>query len=831
MHFYPPRDRRNVALMVTSTRQAGAGPPSGAAARSAGWPVRSGPLPPLADCFSLRPETGLDTAYSFAPGSAVVLTHPAPPEGPSGRAAVGGTGKTQLAAAIALSAWRSGGVDLMAWVPAAGRDAVLTGYAQALIAAGLPGARATADAAAASFLGWLAKTGRPWLVVLDDVTDAGDLDGLWPAGAAGVVLVTTRLPAKALQGRDLKVLEVGTFSPREAVSYLTARLSEPGMRAGALDLATSLGCLPLGLTQASAVVAEGGADCRRYLAQFAGRARQMRAAQPGRQIGAVEVTWSLSLEVAEALSPPGTAGCALALLALLDPAGVPGAVLTSGAACRYICGRDDSGTQADETRVRRVLDSLSRAGLVTIDPASPSRTVQMHDLVQAAIRQAMTAAGFEQATAAAASALLQAWPPDGTEPFVAQALRDCTASLHRAAGDLMWAPQAHQVLLRAGQSLSSAGLTSLAVPFWRQLADGGRRVLGEAHPATLIARDGLAAAYLAAGRIPEAIAEHKQSLADRVQALGPDHPETLAACGTLARTCLDAGRAADAIPLYERALAGWERRSGAGHPETAAARGGLAAAYLSAGRLPDAIALLQRLYRDRAAALGPGHPETLAACGDLAAALHSGGRLKDAIPLYERALAGWERAEGPAHPDTMAVRASLAYAYRSAGRMKHALPVYERTLADRERVLGPDHPDTLASMANLASAYHTAHKLKQAVPLYEETLSRHERSNGPDHPGTLAARGNLASAYHSAGRLPHAIPLYEQNLRDYERVLGADHTSTLTARANLASAYCAVGRNPEAITLFERTLADCERLLPAGHPMTQTIRENLQATR
>ena len=89
---------------------------------------------------------------------------------------MGGTGKTQLAAALARSLWGSGGVDLLAWVPAASRDSVITGYAQAQAATGAleGGAAGTADtpeADADSFLVWLADTGRPWLVVLDDLAD------------------------------------------------------------------------------------------------------------------------------------------------------------------------------------------------------------------------------------------------------------------------------------------------------------------------------------------------------------------------------------------------------------------------------------------------------------------------------------------------------------------------------------------------------------------------------------------------------------------------------------------------------------------------------------
>jgi tetratricopeptide (TPR) repeat protein len=811
---------------LTMNRQVRADTPS----PSANWPVWAGAVPPLAEGFIARPETGFDAAHGLARGSTVVLGPPAkdaeagqPPAGPAG------TGKTQLAVAFARALWGAGEVDLLAWVPAASRDAVLTGYAEALGAAGLPGSGADAATAAGEFLAWTASTTRPWLVVLDDLADPGDLDGLWPGGPAGMVLVTTRLPASAVTGPGRRILEVGGYSPREALGYLAARLSEDaGMRSGALDLATDLGFLPLALAQAAAVVAGSRTDCRSYRARWADRTRQLPLAGASQDAVTVAATWSLSLDRADHLSPRGMAGQALALMALLDPAGVPGAVLTSRAACDYICGREATGTPVDESQVRSVYESLARVGVVTIDPESASRTVLMHGLVQDTIRQVIPPAMLEQVTPAAANALLEAWPADDPEPLVAQALRDGTASLHRAATGPLWATEMHPVLLRAGQSLDRAGLNGLAISYWQDMVSAVQ-ALGPAHASTPRARDGLAAAYLSAGHAAEAVGVYQQSLAEREQALGPDHPDTLATRGHLARACLDAGREGDAIALCESTLADRERVLGRDDPATLAARDDLVAAYLSAGRAQAATAMLQRTFDDRAAALGPHHPDTLTAEADLAAALHADGQHGEAVRMYERILTDRERAQGATHPDTMAARASLAYAYRSADRLKHALPVYERTLADREKVLGPDHPDTLTSLANLASAYHSAHKLKQATPLYEEALARHERSKGPGHPGTLTARGNLASAYHSAGRLAQAIPLYEQTLADYERLMGPDHTNTLTSRANLASAYHTVGRRAEAVTLFERTLADCERLLPTDHPMTQAISENLQA--
>ncbi len=482
------------------------------------WPVCSSAVPRLAASFSPRPESGFDVARGPAPGETVVLVPPTPPE------AMGGTGKTQLAAALARSLWGSGGVDLLAWVPAASRDSVITGYAQAQAATGAleGGAAGTADtpeADADSFLVWLADTGRPWLVVLDDLADLADLDELWPRGAAGRVLVTTRLPAAAVRAPGRRIREVGAFSPREALSYLTAELY-PDQRTGALDLVQDLGCLPLALAQASAVIADTGIDCRRYRQHFTGRQRQMAATGAGHREATVAATWSISLDRADATSA-GLARPAMALIALLAPGGVPGAVLTTQAARDFI-GRHATGQAADESQVGSVLDRLAGVGLVTIEPENSSRTVVMHSLVQATARQVIPPAMLERTAAAAAGALLEAWPHRDRDPLVAQALRDCTASLHQAAGELLWTPEAHPVLLRAGQSLDQTGRPSLAISYWRAMAGTSGRILGPDHAGTLLARDRLAAAYEAAGRPQDAIAALGQGLAEREQARGPD---------------------------------------------------------------------------------------------------------------------------------------------------------------------------------------------------------------------------------------------------------------------------------------------------------------------
>jgi tetratricopeptide (TPR) repeat protein len=790
------------------------------------WPVLSGLIPPLTESYIPRAETGLALADSLPPGQTAVLVtadDAARDLGP-----LGGTGKTQLAVAIAHTLWNRQAVDLLVWVTASGRDAVLTGYAQALLDVGAPDPRAGPQAAAAHFLTWLAETDRPWLAVLDDLADPAVLEGLWPGGASGRVVVTTDRPDTALRAPSPRVVQVGPFSRREGTNYLSARLhADRDQWAGAPDLAAELGFLPVALAQAGALMADTGIGCREYRTRIAER-RDGLTAPAGAFCSTVRATGALAIELADRLPPAGLARPALALAAMLDPNGIPGAVLTSQAACAFLTWFGKTAP-VDDIQARTAVYNLARLGLVTIDTTSAVRTVRTHTVVQSLTREGLSAAECEQAGQAAADALLQVWPRRGGQAALEQALRDCVARLRQATGRLLWSPECHPVLLLAGQSLDSAGLADPAMTYWQEMADTSQAVLGPGHPHTIFALDRLAAAYEACGRHADAVPVYERSLADREHGLGAEHPDTLAARSSLARAYRAAGRAGDAIRLAERSLAECERTRGPGDPATLAARADLAQAYLSAGLRGEAITAFERALAGNEQQLGLDHPDTLTARANLAHAYRAAGRAADAIPLFERALADRERVQGPDDPDTITARGSLAFAYRAAGRQRDAINAFKRTLTERERVQGPDHPDTITARGNLADTYHLAHKLKDALPLYERALADRERVQGPDHPDTLTARGNLASAYHSARKLNLALPLYERTLADYERVLGPDHPDTLAHRGNLGHAYHTAGRVTEALAVFERTLADCERALGPDDPLTRTARENYQA--
>ena len=226
-------------------------------------PVKlSGAIPPLAESFHQRPETGLDLRAGLYPGDTVVLTHGE--DTAATPAAQGGTGKTQMAVAFSHALWGARAVDALVWVPATSREAIVTGFARAARTVGAAGQPLPAEAAAGRFTGWLAHTRRPWALILDDLASLADLEDLWPAGLAGQVVITTGLPA-AIFPAGPRIAPVGGFSRREVLAYLSARLTDfPDQRAEALELGADLDGLPLALAQAAAVMTLNRLSCREY---------------------------------------------------------------------------------------------------------------------------------------------------------------------------------------------------------------------------------------------------------------------------------------------------------------------------------------------------------------------------------------------------------------------------------------------------------------------------------------------------------------------------------------------------------------------------------------
>jgi tetratricopeptide (TPR) repeat protein len=767
------------------------GAPDDPAARTQDGRIVSGSVPAPADCLTRRPQSGPASLDELPAGQCLVLA-PSPPG--AARDVPGGTGKTQLAALLARD-WLAAHDDgLLVWIDAASRDLVLSGYARAAAARpgdpagesghpglGTAGAGSATDAetTAARYLSWLASEDRPWLVVLDNLSDPADVDGLWPSGPSGRVLVSTLDAATVPESQRPVVFPVGPFSAHEALTYLMARLSaDPERRLGAIDVVDDLACDPLALAQASAAISASGVSCRDYRDMFAKRREEL-AGPGGMPPASKAVTWTLSVECADELTPGGTTQPLLVLAALLGSLGIPEQVLVSHAAAEFAASRAAGGAGLD--RVPPALAGLRASGLL----GAADGLVLMHQTVRAQVLAVTPEQVRADAARAAAGALLVVWPDGDEGAELGCALRGCVASLDEAAGEALWTGGSYRVLYRAGDSLDAAGLSGPALAHWHDVAAASERRLGAAHEDSLLAATRLASAALAAGRASDAVAIYQRVLEIQGRQFGPDHPRTIAARADYGTVLRHVGQTADSIVILEGVLAVGDRHRGV--------------------------------------------IDVLAVSDSLAAAYQAAGRQQEAIRLIERTLAERERRQGPDDPQTIRARRNLALACLAAGKTKDAIAHGRRAVSGAERVLGPDHPDTLDAVTALASAYHAARRLRDATALYERALVSLERVRGADAPETIGVRGNLASAYHSAGRLASALELYERTRADCQRVLGPDHPDTLAARANLAHAHYALGRVTEATALLRVTLADCERVLAPNDPLTEAVRDSLNA--
>ncbi|WP_370423765.1 tetratricopeptide repeat protein [Streptomyces sp. QH1-20] len=723
------------------------------------WPRSVGIVPRQADCFQHRAAADA-LSGTAGTGGPEALCHVL--------SGTGGAGKTQLAAHHARTTWEAGGTDLLVWVTATDRAAILSAYAEA--AAAVTGTDDTRhlgtddpERAAARFLNWAQSTDRRWLIVLDDVADPADLSGLggrlalWPpTHPRGRTVVTTRRRDAALPGDRV---DVGLFTPAESVAYLTAKLAAQDRREDPEDiaaLARDLGRLPLALAQAATYLVDLHLSCAEYRARLADRARTLPdlvpedSGLPDAHRATVAATWSLSVQHADRLRPRGLARPMLQLIALLDPNGIPTTVLTSPPALAHLFERRTPGQDGHRPGhpigiedAADALRCLHRLSLADHTPGTPHQAVRVHALVQRATRETLPETARDTLARTCADALFTAWPDTERDTALARALRANTAALTACAPGALWEPRAHPVLFRTGDSLGHAGLVISAVTHFQDLHATACRHRGPDHADALQARRRLAWWRGMAGDAAGAALAYQELSADELRLLGPDHADTLDT---------------------RHALAWWRGMAG----DAAGAATGFA-----------------ELLADYLRLLGPDHLHCLVTRGNL---IHWRGEAGDAVGAatgFEELLADHLRVLGPDHPDTLNVRHGRAWWRGAAGDAAGAATAFEHLLGDYLRVLGPDHPTVLTARSDLAHWRAEAGDAAHAAAAYRELLTDSLRVLGPDHPNTLHARRGLARCQGAAGDATGATAALEELMADYLRVLGPDHAETANARVEL----------------------------------------------
>ena len=727
----------------------------------AACPYQVGVIPPRAGCFLDRAEAERLRQVLASGGTAVV--------GPTKSvlaggvlAGLGGVGKTQLAAEYARTAWSTGELDVLVWVTAGTRSAVVARYAQAAL--DVLGIEAQdPEQATAAFLAWLEPKSEPqpcrWLVVLDDIADPANLDGLWPpASPHGRTLATTRRKDAALTGPGRRRIEVGEFTSVDAVDYLTAALAahdrtEPADHVTAL--AGDLGCLPLALSQAAAYMIDTGKSCATYRSLLANRARTLADLSPDvlpdGQSHTMAAAWSLSVEYADQLRPAGLARPMLQLAAFLDPNGIPVSVLTSQPALSHLTNADRgpaSTPAANADDADGALRALHRLSLLH-DPPQTGNTddsggvVRVHQIVQRATRDTLPPEQYDRTARTAADALTDAWPDTERDSGLVQMLRASAITLTACAETALHQPDAHPVLFEVGDSLGNSGQVATAIAHYQLLADTTCSYHGPEHRSTLAALVNLERWRGQTGNPAEAVTVFNDLVDRMVRVLGFDDSHTLAARVMLAQFRRETGDAAGALAAFTDLMDRSKRLLGRNHPTTLMIRCNLAGCRGMTGDAAGAAEAIADLLDRMVRVLGPDHVETLTTRNNLAYFRGEAGDAAGAMAAYADLLTDRLRVLGPDHPNTLITRGNLAYWQGEAGDLARAVAAHADLLTDRLRVLGPDHPDTLTTRNNLARCRGVAGDAAGAVMAFADLLADRLRVLGPDNPHTLTTRSNL----------------------------------------------------------------------------------------
>ncbi|MFG2123933.1 NB-ARC domain-containing protein [Streptomyces sp. NPDC048710] len=797
-----------------------------------------GVIPSRAHCFQRRVEAeSLDTAVR---SSGTSVSDRALHKGVADWILIGmgGVGKTQLAAEYARTAWLDGDLDVLVWISAGDRTAVVTGYAQA----GVELCRADpsdSEQAARTFLAWLTpKAGaKPcrWLIILDDVTDPDDLRGLWPTTSPyGRTLVTTRRRDAALVGYGGRLVEVGLFTERDAVDYLRRSLGPQfaGEPAGLLgDLARDLGHLPLALSQASAFIRDSGEGVSAYRTLLADRSVTLMEAAPDRlpdgQTHTLAAAWSLSLHRAEELGPRWVVRPLLHLVAMLDPNGIPAGALCSPAVLDHLgrgatasrsipSGRPTAITASD---VKRGLRALHRLSLIDHTPDAPTHAVRVHQLVQRAVRESLDDATRAVVGQVAADALVATWPAVERQGPLVQSLRANSAAL---LGHSAWAlcrnQEAHPLLRMLGQSLGTGGQFIAAQFHFRTLTELLHSLLGAHHRATHLARYEAALWQAETGERVPAIAELRRVLADQERHKGSGHLDRIATRRALLNLIGLEGNAAGAAAAAEALLVDVRRTVGPEHPETLAVQFQAAVWRGESGDAGRAVLACEELEAVQRRVLGAAHPDTFATRCSLARWRGESGDAAGCLRTFEDLLAEQSTVLGFDDVRTFTTRYELAFACGVFGDPQRSVNILEPLIRDQERVLGPDSLGTLFSRHALGLWLSECGHHSRALREFDQLIEAHVRAFGTGGVHLLIARFGRARVQGDAGDPRRALETLEGLLPRMTEVFGEDGRRTLDVRFSMARCRALSGDIPVALAEMDSLHRDQVRILGRDSP-------------
>ena len=282
-----------------------------------------------------------------------------------------------------------------------------------------------------------------------------------------------------------------------------------------------------------------------------------------------------------------------------------------------------------------------------------------------------------------------------------------------------------------------------------------------------------------------------------------DDPNTNVLRGTLALLLKEQGKLNDAGAVYRTTLASFEMTLGPHHVETLVCQGNYSMLLYAQGKLADAAALA-RAALEGWDSVGKMLPSAITCCSNLGMLYQEMGRLNEAEKYMLTALARRESSLGTDHPDTLTSINNLAILFCSQGKVAKADEYFRKALAALEKVRGPNHPQTIQTVINVGSLAREQGKFVEAKALLSRGLEGHERNYGRDHSDTLLAVHSIAQLLDMQGSLAEAEEFYRRAVEGRERMLGKSHPDSIESALQLGILLEKQGKRRESAELLLR---------------------------